>query len=170
LALILFILLFRESRDVNAEAMRAAGTADVVLSCLFGQTQNVFAFRTAAVNVRLAITHTVALKSEKRCDLLPKTEKIVVFFSSFIKILRHISVKRPRYKREIQNADGQLRYAREEEIDDYENEADNDQKIIKSVNTVSALHKLPKTLAEWSFVFHIKPPGECVGTAIKPSP
>ena len=159
LGFILLIFLFCKSGNINAESVRTAGAANVMLTRLFGQTQNVLAFRTAAVNVSFSVAYAVALEAEKCGNFFNKTKKVCVFFTSFIEIFRQISEKCPRNDREIDDAYDQLRYTREKEIHDYKKEADDDQKIIKSVNTVSALHKLPNTLAEWSFVFHIKPPG-----------
>jgi hypothetical protein len=130
-----------------------------MLTRLFGQTQNVLAFWTAAVNVSSSVAYTVTLEAEKCGKLFNQTKKICVFFTSFVEIFRQISEKCPGNDREIDDAYDQLRYTREKEIHDYKKEADDDQKIIKSINTVSALHKLPNTLAEWSLVFHIKPPG-----------
>ncbi len=109
--------------------------------------------------MRLAVAHTIALKSEKRRDLFCKAQKIRVLLSSFIEILRQISEKSPRNERKIDGTDDQLRYAREKEIHDYENEAYDYLEIIKRVNAVASLHKLPYALAKWSFVFHNKPPG-----------
>ena len=42
--------------------------------------------------------------------------------------------------------------------------------VIKRVDAVASLHKSPDTLAEWSFVFHSKPPWECAGDDKSPSP
>ena len=163
LGFILLIFLFCKSRNINAESVRTAWAADVMLSRFFRQTQNVLAFRTTAVNVRFSVAHTVALKAEKCGKLFHQTKKICIFFTSFIEIFRQISEKCPRNDREIDDAYDQLRYTREKEIHDYKNEAYDYQKIIKRVNTVSALHKLPYALAKWSFVFHIKPPGNAQG-------
>ena len=158
MALSLFIVLFCNSCNINLEAIRAARATNLVLARLFGQSQYVFAIRTAAVNVRFAVAHAVALKSEKCRDLLYPTQKIRVLLAPFIEILRQISVKRPRNERKIDCIDCQLRYTREKEAHDYKNEAYDYQKIIKRVNAVASLHKLPYALAEWSSVFHIKPP------------
>ena len=154
MALSLFIVLFCNSCNINLEAIRAARATNLVLARLFGQPQYVFAIRTAAVNVRFA----VALKSEKCRDLLYPTQKIRVLLAPFIEILRQISVKRPGDERKIDRTDDQPRYARQKEIHNYKREAYDYQKIIKRVDAVAPLHKLPYALAKWSFVFHIKPP------------
>ena len=143
--------------------MRAARATNVVLSRLLRESEHVLAFRTSAVNVRLTIANTVALKSEKSGDFLGKTNKIRVFLAPFIEIFGEISIKSPRNESEIDRADDQLRNAREEEIHDYKNEAQYYKEIIKRVDAVASLHKPPHALAEWSFVFHIKPPGNAQG-------
>ena len=91
LGFILLIFLFCKSRNINAESVRTAGAANVMLTRLFGQTQNVLAFWTAAVNVRFSVAHTVALKAEKCCEFICKPKKIRVFLAPFIKVLRKIS-------------------------------------------------------------------------------
>ena len=159
MALSLFIVLFCNSCNINLEAIRATRATNFVLARLFGQSQYVFAIRTAAVNVRLAVANAVALKSEKCGYFLCKTKKIRVLLAPFIEILRQISVKRPGDERKIDRTDDQPRYARQKEIHNYKREAYDYQKIIKRVNAVSSLHKLPYALAKWSFVFHNKPPG-----------
>ena len=159
MALFLLIALLGKSRNINAESVRTAGTADGVLSRLFGQAQNVLAFRTAAVNVSFSVAYTVTLQAEKCGKFFYKTKKICVFFTSFVEIFRQISEKCPGNDSEIDDADDQLRYTREKEIHDYKNEANDYLKIVKRVNAVASLHKLPYSLAKWSFVFHIKPPG-----------
>lgn len=158
MALSLFIFLGK-SCDKNTESVRAAGTTNVVFARLLGESEYVLAFRTAAVNVCLTIANAVALKSEKCGYFLCKTKKICVFLAPFIEIFREISVKSPRNECQIDRIDSQLRYTREKEAHDYKNEAYDYKKIIKRVNAVAPLHKLPYALAEWSFVFHIKPPG-----------
>ena len=85
----------------------------------FGQTDLRLAMRTFAVNVRFAVAHAVALKSEKCRDLLYQTQKIRVLLAPFIEILRQISVKRPGDERKIDRTDDQPRYARQKEIQNY---------------------------------------------------
>ena len=93
--LALFIVLFCHSHYVNTEAVRTAGTANVMLSRLLREPEYVLAFGTAAVYVSFSVTDAVALKPEERGYLLPKAQKIVVFLSSFVEVLGHVSVKRP---------------------------------------------------------------------------
>ena len=91
LGFILLIFLFCKSGNINAESVRTAWAADVMLSRFFRQTQNVLAFRTTAVNVCFSVAHTVALKAEKCCEFICKSKKIRVFLAPFIKVFRKIS-------------------------------------------------------------------------------
>ena len=91
LGFILFILLFCNTGDINAESVRTAGTANVVLAELLRQPQHILAFGTAAVNVRFSVAYAVALKTEKSCDLLYETQKISVFLPSFIRVTSFFS-------------------------------------------------------------------------------
>lgn len=50
--------------------MRAARTADLVLARLFREPQNILALLATAVDVSFSVADTVALKAEKRLEIL----------------------------------------------------------------------------------------------------
>ena len=86
--LFLFLtLLFGESGNIHLKSVRTARTAYLVLSRLFGQSQNVSAFLASAVNVSLSVAYTVTLEAEKGHEAFSKPQKICVFLSATVEIL-----------------------------------------------------------------------------------
>lgn len=110
-----------------------------------------------------SVAYAVTLKAKEPREFFNKAQKIRILLAPLVKILGHVSEKCPNNHREIQYADDEACNALQEEIDDDKNEAKNDLKVVKRVNAVAPLHKLPHTLAEWSSVFHNIPPSEYAG-------
>jgi len=83
-----FIFFFSKTRNVDFKSVRTARAANTVLSRLFWQSDHTFASLATAVNMRLSVAYAIALEAEESLEILDETQKIGVFFSSFIKILR----------------------------------------------------------------------------------
>ena len=82
-----FTLLLGKSGNIHLKSVRTARTAYLVLSRLFGQSQNVSAFLASAVNVSLSVAYTVTLEAEKGHEAFSKPQKICVFLSATVEIL-----------------------------------------------------------------------------------
>lgn len=141
-----------------------------MLTRLFGKSENIFAILATAVNVRFSVAYTVALEAEESREIFRETQKICIFLAPFIKVFGHISEKYPRNQRNINRIEYQLWNALQEKTDNDEKKANDNQKIVKCINAVAPLHKLPYPLAEWSFVFHYFLRGMRRGDDTKPSP
>ena len=94
-----FIFLFRKSRNVNVKSVRTARAANAVLSRLFRQTDHTFASFASTVNVCFSVAKTVTLEAEKSLEVLDETQKIRIFFASFIEILRKQPENRIKHNR-----------------------------------------------------------------------
>ena len=58
-----------------------------MLAGLFRQTEHTLAFLASAVNVSLSVAYAVALKPEKRLEVLDEPQKISIVLASFVEVL-----------------------------------------------------------------------------------
>ena len=58
-----------------------------MLAGFFRQTEHALAFLASAVNVSLSVAYAVALKPEKRLEVLDEPQKISIFLASFVEVL-----------------------------------------------------------------------------------
>ena len=125
-----------------------------MLARLLRQTDHALASLTAAVNVSFSVADTVALEAEKCLNALDRTQKVCVFLTPFVKILGKIAIYGTAEYDAIKQTRDQLGYTLQKEADDENDNAYEDLAVVKRIDAVASLHKLPYPLAKRCSLFH----------------
>lgn len=136
----------------------ATGTFYTMPSLSARKTKHRLAFFATTINVGLAFPNTVAKQPILTADFIPKTQKALVFYSSFANVSGEGSADAHHKQSAGQPVKDRIhhRETAEKEADDCKKDTGEKEKIVKIIRAVASLHKACYSFAQSHefFSFH----------------